>query len=195
MAMFDSGFGNGNILEQLLQHLKQGQQQFTADDYKQNPMLMYMPQQQSAGATLAQSLPFYNYSQNLGQYQKPAQQLLSAMTDTNNPQYQQIYGQQKQQGQQNLAESIAELSRQNRKLQVMGRSPLLDDERGGEATFRTLTKGYQDVQSQAAGNTQNILGNAYTGAVQQGQQRQLNDYSKAGVNSGIFGALSKLFGL
>jgi len=152
-------------------------------------------QQQSPLQSFASSIPYYNYTKNLGKYYTGANSILDAMQDPTSQKYQQIYGQQRQQGQQNLAETIAELSRQNRKLAMMGRVPLFNEERGGEQQFRALTQGYQDVQNRAAGQTQDILGRAYQGAFQQGQQRQQNDLSRAGVNSGIFGALSKVFGL
>ncbi len=170
-------------------------QQFTAEQLAANPMLMFMPQEQGLGSTLGQALPFLNYSRGLNNYYKPAQSLLDAMSNPNSEQYQNIYQGQRQMGQEHLAESVDEISRQNRKLRSMGRQPLLDDERGGESIFRNLTKGYQDVQHQAANDTQSILGKSYEGALQQGQLRQQNDYSKAGVNSNIYGALGKLFGL
>lgn len=152
-------------------------------------------QQQSPIQALAGAAPYYQYAQNTGKYYKEPNSILSAMQDPSSAKYQQIYGQQRLQGQQNLAETIAELTRQNRKLAMMGRVPLFNEERGGEQQFRALTQGYQDVQNRAANQTQGILGNAYQGAFGQAQINQQNALNKAGVNSGIFGALGKLFNL
>lgn len=151
--------------------------------------------EQSPLSTLFQGLPFLNFSQNMGKYQQPAQNLIAAQTDINNPTYQGIYNQQKQQGQTNLAESIAELVRQNRKQAMMGRVPLFSNERGGEQLFRGLTRGYQDVQNQAANNTQGIIGEGIKNNMAMGQLQQQQAYGKAGFKSGLAGALAKLFGV
>lgn len=81
-----------------------------------------------------------------------------AITNQDNPLYQQIYGQEKQSGQQDLARTIAELSNQNRKLSQLGRTPLFSNERGGEQQFRALTQGYQDVQDKARERARSIIG-------------------------------------
>lgn len=158
---------------------------------------------------IGQTIPAYLFSQNQGQYTQPQSNILNAMTNTSNPMYQNIYGQQKQQGQQALGDEISQLSAQNRKLSALGRTPLFDNERGGEQLFRNLTQGYQNNQNTAANNTQGILGGAYKNAAQLGQQQQQAGLIKAqgqsglggligtalGSNGGIGGILKGLFGL
>lgn len=174
-AFGNQGYNNGNQQNALLQYL--------------------MSQQPSAGQSIASALPFLSLPKQQAQFYQPYNNTIAAMGDTNSAGYQNIYNQQKQQGQQNLAESIAELSRQNRKLQALGRSPLLDNERGGEAIFRNLTQGYQSNQNQAAQNTQGILGQQAQGYLNQaGIQSQLAQ-NKAGIHGNLFGAAAKLFGL
>lgn len=154
-----------------------------------------MSQQPSAGQSIASAFPFYNLPKQQQKYFQPAYDATAAMSDMDNPLYKKIYGQKREAGQQNLAESIAELSGQNRKLKALGRSPLLDNERGGEAIFRTLSQGYQDVQNKAAGDTQTTLGDMakqrYAMATQQSQLAQ----NKAGIKGNLLGALAKLFSL
>lgn len=151
--------------------------------------------QMSPIQSLGAALPAYNYTKKLNKYLQPAEEALSAMGNTDSALYQDIYGQQKQQGQDNLAYQIAELGRQNRKLSSMGRTPLFDAERGGETMFRGLTQGYQDIQNQAADQTQNILGNLYKGRSAQGLQRAQYGAQKASTKGNIYGSLAKLFGL
>lgn len=115
--------------------------------------------------------------------------LANAQYDQNNPLFQQVYNQERQAGQQDIASVIAEASRQNRKLSSLGRTPLFSQERGGEEMFRNLTKGYQDVQGTARDRAFNILRggqNAQTGVYNaaqslsgdqfQNKQRQLLGY-------------------
>lgn len=154
-----------------------------------------MASQPTAGQSIASSLPFLNLPKKQAQYMQPAYDTTNAMVDVDNPLYKKIYGQQKEQGQQNLAESIMEISRQNRKLSGMGRTPLLDRERGGEQTFRTLSRGYQDVQNQAAGDTRNILSDATKNYYVMGQSQGQTAAKQAGVKGNLLGALVKLFGL
>jgi len=161
-----------------------------------NDYYKFLMQNQPTGAqTLASTIPYIGYANNLNKYIQPAANMAAGLTDTDSPAYQKLYGQFKEQGQQNLAESIAELSRQNRKLALMGRAPLLDTSRGGETTFRNLNQGYQDVQNQASNQAFTQLGQGYQAQQQLGKQRQENALSKAGVKGGISGALMKLFGL
>lgn len=163
---------------------------------QQNALLQFLlGQQPSAMQSIASALPFLNLPKQQAAAYQPYNNAIAAMGDISSPQYQSIYNQQKQQGQQNLAESIAELSRQNRKLQVLGRSPLLDNERGGEAIFRNLTQGYQDNQNQAAQNTQGILGQQAQGYLNQGQLQSQLAANKAGIHGNLYGGLAKLFGL
>lgn len=80
-----------------------------------------------------------------------------AQYDTNDPLYQQTYEAERGAGMQDLAASIAEMARQNRKLSSMGRTPLFNPERGGETAFRGLTQGYQNVQDTARQRARQIL--------------------------------------
>jgi hypothetical protein len=96
------------------------------------------------------------------------EQLADAQYNMDNPLFQRIYGQEQGAGQQDLASTISELSRQNRKLVTMGRTPLLDQERGGESIFRQLMMGQQDVGNRARQNTFSQLG--------RGQQAQAGVY-------------------
>ena len=153
-----------------------------------------MRQQPSAGQSIAGALPFYNLPQQQNRYFQPAYQASQAMINPDNPLYKKLYGQKRQQGQQNLAETIMELSRQNRKLTSMGRSPLLDRERGGESIFRNLIQGNQDVQNQAAGDTESLLGRGAQNLYAMGTQRSQTAQNKAGIQGNILGALTKLFG-
>lgn len=158
--------------------------------------LAYLERNQpSSGQSIASALPFLQLPKKQQKYFQPAYDASNAMGDMDNPLYKKIYGQKRQVGQQNLAESIMELSRQNRKLQSLGRSPLLDNERGGEMIFRNLMRGYQDVQNQAAGDTESTLGkmadNRFRVAAMQSQLGQ----NKAGIKGNLLGAISKLFGL
>lgn len=81
-----------------------------------------------------------------------------AQYDMNDPLYQRTYEGERGQGMMDLAAAISEAGRQNRKLSSMGRTPLFSPERGGETIFRTMTRGYQDVQSQARQRAREILG-------------------------------------
>lgn len=156
---------------------------------------LLLGQQQSPFQSLVGALPAYNYAKNANQYYQPAMQTMNAMADPNSAQYQNIYSQQKQQGQQNLAEVIAEAQRQNRKAGAMGRTPLFSQERGGEDIFRNLTKGYQDTQNQAAGQTQDILGNLFKNQAAMGATQAANGAKLSSVKGNAYGALAKLFGL
>lgn len=150
---------------------------------------------QKSGPQIAQSIPLAQYYSDANQYQKPANNIAGAMTDLNNPLYQQLYGQFKQQGQSNLAQTIAQLSGQNRKLSMMGRASLLDPERGGEQLFRGLTQGYQDVQNNASGQALKQIDSAYKPAQEQGLWQQQNALKKSQATGDVFGTLAKLFGL
>lgn len=92
-------------------------------------------------------------------YKKKKEQITSALGDTTNPLYQQLYGQYRQQGAQNLGAGLAEVQRQNRLSNRMGRTPLLSSDRGGEQMFRQLMQGYQGLGTQADQQTrQNLQG-------------------------------------
>tara|TARA_R110000868_G_scaffold106769_6_gene292579 strand:- start:823 stop:1329 length:507 start_codon:yes stop_codon:yes gene_type:complete len=141
------------------------------------------------------TIPYLQYGQKVGSYTKAGDQIAKAMTNMDNPMYQKLYQQFGQQGKANLAESIAEMSRQNRKLSALGRNPLFDQERGGEALFRGLNQGYQDVQNNASQNAFTQLGNAYTANATQGALKQQNALQNTNAMSNVFGALGKVFGL
>lgn len=151
--------------------------------------------QMSPIQSLAQAVPAYGYTKKLNKYLQPAEEALGAMGDPSSDLYQQVYSGQKQQGQDNLAYQIAELGRQNRKLSSMGRTPLFDEERGGETMFRGITQGYQDIQNKAAGQTQDILANLFKGRSAQGATRAQYGAQKSSTKGNIFGSLAKLFGL
>lgn len=115
--------------------------------------------------------------------------LANAQIDENNPLFQQIYGQEKQAGQQDLAQSIAEAVAQNRKLSMLGRTPLFSPERGGETTFRALTQGYQSTQDQARQRARQIIGagqNAQSGALNAANTvSNLQEQNRAGKTRGL----------
>lgn len=87
----------------------------------------------------------------------------NAMTNPNNPLYQQMYGQYKQQGQQALGENISQIEGQNRMLSAMGRSPLFSPERQGEASFRAQAAAGPQIAIQAGQQAQQALANAARG--------------------------------
>ena len=163
-----------------------------------------MAQRATPAQTLASSIPLLKLPKKQAAYYQPFNQTVAAMQDPNSAQFQNVYSQQKQLGQQNLAESIAEMMRQNRKQTKLGRTPLFSPERGGETLFRGVNKGYQDIQNQAFNKSYDILGNTAALQKQQAEQMAATAASKAGQKSNIYGALaspnllgmvSKLFGL
>ncbi len=156
----------------------------------------YLMSQQPTGAqSLMSSLPFLNLPKKQAAYLQPGIEATHASVDTDSPLYQKIYGQQRQQGQRNLAETIAELQRQNRKQTSLGRTPLFNAERGGETLFRGLMSGYDDVQDQASTNTRDVLGGYATNLNNIGLQQAQLATNKAGIKGNLLGALTKLFGL
>ncbi len=160
-----------------------------------NLLQLLLGRQPSAAQSVASAVPFLGLPSKQKALYAPAQNYANAAVDTNNPLYQQVYGQQRQQGQQNLADQISQLSNQNRKLASMGRVPLFDPERGGEQLFRGITSGYQNVQNQAANDSRGILNNASQNAMQHaGIQSQLMA-NQAGIKGNLLGALTHLFGL
>lgn len=156
----------------------------------------YLTQMQpTAPQSIMSSLPFLNLPQRQEGFYAPAQRAINASIDTDNPLYRKIYGQQRQAGQRNLAEVIAEMQRQNRKASMLGRTPLFSAERGGEEVFRNLARGYEDVQDNAAESTRGILGGAANDYIKMGAIRSQLAENKAGVHGNMLGALTKLFGL
>lgn len=119
----------------------------------------------------------------------------NAQTNTDNPMYQQIYGQQKQQGQQNLANEISQLQGMNRSQSAMGRTPLFSTDRGSGQIFRGLTQGYQDVQNNAANQTHQILNQSLGGAQQALRNQQQQSSQQLGGYNSIANALKGMFGL
>lgn len=107
-----------------------------------------------------QSAPYRKQQEEIANRQN---QLSQAMTDVNNPLYQQLYGQYKQQNQSNMAQVIAEAQGQNRMNSAMGRTPLFSQERGGENIFRSLMQGYQNQGVQADQQTRQALTQAMGG--------------------------------
>lgn len=154
-----------------------------------------MSQQPTPWQSFATAAPFYNLPQKQGRYFQPANEAAQALLNPDSPLYRRIYGAKQQLGRQNLAESVAEISRQNRKLQALGRSPLLDNERGGEAIFRNLMRGYQDIQGQAAGDTEKLLNAGYSNLNTMGTQKAQLASNKAGIQGNLLGAIAKIFNL
>lgn len=143
--------------------------------------------------------------QNLGPQTETANeinQLARAQTNTTNPLFQSLNQQNRQAGQSQLAEVISGLQNQNRLGQSIGRTPLLDQERGGEGIFRNLMKGYEDVGNQSTAQTFGQLHDAQ-GAMQ-GNYNNQNNLSGAQFGntkmktqgySTLSDALSNMFGL
>lgn len=129
-------------------------------------------------------------------------QLAEAQYNPDSAIYQKLYGQNREAMQGDLASAISEISRQNRKLTSMGRSPLLDQERGGESVFRNLILGQQGAGQQARtqtvsqlGQGQNALSGLYRGQSDVGDEDYMNKLNRASTYSSIGDALKGLFGL
>lgn len=118
------------------------------------------------------SAPYLKQQQQLAQQQQGISQ---AMTQgPNNPLYQQMYQQYRTQGANQLGEGVAELQAQNRANSAMGRTPLLNSERGSENIFRNVMQGYQGLGTQADTQTRQAL----TGAMY-GTNAAATDYNNA----------------
>lgn len=87
----------------------------------------------------------------------------AALGDTNNPLYKQIYGNYENQSHRNIGAALSEAQGQNRMHAASGRTPLLGNERGGEAIFRNLMQGYQDSGVQSDDQTRKALTAASNG--------------------------------
>lgn len=109
------------------------------------------------------SAPYLGQQEALAAQQK---NLADALTNNNNPMYQQLFGQYKEQGQQDLASTIAEAQRQNRAGSNLGRTPLLDPERGGEQLFRSLMQGQAGLSQQADSSARQAITGAMGGGTQ-----------------------------
>lgn len=149
-----------------------------------------LAQKPSPQETLASSIPLLGLPRKQAAYYQPFNNTVAAMQDPNSAQFQGTYNAQKQLGQSNLAESIAEMVRQNRKQTKLGRTPLFAPERGGETLFRGVNQGYQDIQNKALGQTYDVLGNTAKMQQLQAQQMSATAASKAGQKSNIYGALA-----
>lgn len=128
--------------------------------------------------------------------------ITNALYNPENPIYQRLNKENQETGRQNVASTIAEVVRQNRKQLSMGRTPLLDQERGGESVFRNLIKGNQDAASQARENSlgqliaaHRGLGTLYDAYGGLGTRGLLNDQMKVGAYSTIGDTLQNLFNL
>lgn len=128
--------------------------------------------------------------------------LSEAMYAPNSPLYQQLYRQNLNQNQQNLAQTIAELQRQNRKATVTGRTPLFSSERGGESVFRGLMQEQGAIGDRAREATLNQLGRgaqstalAFEPFRSVSQQEYENRGRETQGFSNIASMLSSLFGL
>lgn len=156
----------------------------------------YLMSMQPTGAqSLASALPFLSLPGKQASYMAPSQRYLNASINTDNKLYKKIYGQQRQMGQRNLADVIAEAQRQNRKASLLGRTPLFSAERGGEEVFRNLARGYEDIQDKANVDTRNILSGAADSSMKMGAMRSSLAANRAGIHGNLLGAITKLFGL
>lgn len=86
------------------------------------------------------------------------QRVANAMINPSNPLYQQLYGQNRQNIQQQGAAGIAAAGDQNRLLSSMGRTPLFAGGRQGEAEFRQSVNNQQNAGVQANDLTESQLG-------------------------------------
>lgn len=107
---------------------------------------------------------------------------------SNNPLYQQLYGQYNQQAKNNLAQTIAEAQGQNRANANTGRTPLFSQERGSENIFRSLMQGYQNNGVQADQQTRAALTNAMGGNnTALNSYNSISPYGKAANAQGLSG--------
>ena len=115
-------------------------------------------------------------------------ELANAQYNPDNPLYQRLYGQEKDAANQDLAAVIAEMSRQNRKLSSLGRTPLFSPERGGEQMFRATIQGHQDAQNMARMRAREILGGGQRAmATNFGAQNQLTAMQDQNKKKKAFG--------
>lgn len=167
----------------------------TSSNNGYSDLLSYlMSARQSPLQAVASAIPGVMFSHDMGKYNQPAANIAGAMTNLNNPLYQQLYGQFKQQGQQNLAQELQMMEGRNRSLAGMGRVPLFAPERNGEEVFRQMMLGSQNVQNNASQQALDQLSRAYTAANTTGQQAMQVGATKANVNSNLLGALTHMLG-
>lgn len=137
---------------------------------------------------------------NIGNLSNQASNISSAMGNPNNPLYQQLYGQYKQQNMNNLVGGLNAAAGQNRMLQGMGRTPLFAPGREGEEGFRQLMTGYQNndlqAQQQVQGNLAQQMQGINSSAFLQNQALQAQKNQNAqntGSLTSIANFLGKLF--
>lgn len=99
----------------------------------------------------------------------------NAITNPSNPLYQQMYGQYRQMGQQQLGENISQMEGQNRMLSGMGRTPLFAPERQGETAFRAQALSGPQIGIAAQEQTQGALMNALKGLTAAGAKGGVNE--------------------
>lgn len=118
------------------------------------------------------------YQKQQEELAKRNMQISQALTDTNNPLYQQLYGQYKNQNQSNMANTISQLQGQNRMNASMGRVPLFSQERGGENIFRALMEQAQNGGVQADQQTrQSLMGGLQGNAASLGGYNAITPYT------------------
>lgn len=103
---------------------------------------------------------------NINQLGNNSANISNAMNNTNNPLYQQLYGQQKEQNMNNLASATSMMQGQNRMQSAMGRTPLFSQGRGGEEIFRNLMQGYQNNDATSQQQVHNTLAQNLQGSNQ-----------------------------
>ena len=156
---------------------------------------MMQQQQRDPMTDVLTAIPFYNLpKKQLGYFQAPMQ-TAAAAADPTSKQFQNIYGRSKAFRTQSLANTIAELQRQNRKAATMGRTPLLNTERGGEQLFRSAAQEQMNVDELAAEDATNMLNNLAQAQSGFAKQQALLAQNKAGIKGNLMGALGNLFRL
>lgn len=171
-------------------------------------LLQALPMILTAGAKLKGGSQAYQASQKGIDYSNQKrlagqmEQLALAQANPDNAAFQKLYQKNRALGQSGLADTIAEIQRQNRKAITMGRAPLLDRERGGESIFRNLMKAQQDQELTNRNATFSQLGTAQRAlalpsdaysAIATGNYQ--NSLAKAAGTNSLGDALQSLFGL
>lgn len=168
------------LLKKLLGQQVQPLNMSSADNNMLTPQAMNAAQNTPADniAGALKSWAGYNYNSK-GTDLGPQMTAANAMVDSSSPLFQKVYNQERGSAQQDLASAIAEASRQNNKLSMLGRTPLFSPERGGETQFRALTQGYQTAQDTARNRAREILGANLSAQNSFAQQRDANSKKKA----------------
>lgn len=118
--------------------------------------------------------------------------IANAMYNPINPLYQQLYGQQRQNINQNTAATISQAGNQNRLLSSMGRTPLFSPERNGEQSFRQAVAGQDSSDLQAQNQTRNILGEGMTGLNSALQSANNNNVLQYGASRTLQGSQNQI---